>query len=194
MPGETVAVVGPSGSSKSTIVSQLERFCDPMGGIVTVDGADKRMLNVKWSHSQIGLAGQESSLFATFVMESIPYGCTSATDKQTQRIAIARAIIKKSPILLLGEATSVLDTESERIVQASLDRQQANTDLTTILVVHHLSTIRYANRIAVHSGDAIVEIGLREELMKLDNGHDRILAQAQDRVSSEEDEKSLLKK
>ena len=96
--------------------------------------------------------------------------------------------------MLLGEATSVLDPESERIVQASLDRQRPNTDLTTIIVAHHLFTIRYANRIAVHSNGAIVEIGLHDKLIKLDNGYNRILAQAQDRVSNEEEEKSLLKK
>uniref|UniRef100_A0AAV1T137 ABC transporter n=1 Tax=Peronospora matthiolae TaxID=2874970 RepID=A0AAV1T137_9STRA len=225
-PGETTALVGPSGSGKSTIVSLLERFYDPLSGLVTIDGVDLRTLNVRWLRSQIGLVGQEPSLFATSIMENIRYGCPSATDEevieaakmanadsfikdfpqgyqtevgergaqlsggQKQRIAIARAIIKNPPILLLDEATSALDTESERIVQASLDRLLANSNRTTIIVAHRLSTIRNANRIAVHSGGAIVEIGSHDELMKLDNGHYRLLVQAQDRVSSEEKEKS----
>ncbi|CAI5730066.1 unnamed protein product [Hyaloperonospora brassicae] len=227
MPGETVALVGPSGSGKSTIVSLLERFYDPLSGAVTLDGVDVRLLNVRWLRSQIGLVGQEPSLFATSIMENIRYGCPSATDEQVieaakmanadsfirdfpqgyrtevgergaqlsggqkQRIAIARAIIKNPPILLLDEATSALDTESERIVQASLDRLLANSTRTTIIVAHRLSTIRNANRIAVHSGGAIVEIGSHDELMKLENGHYRLLVQAQDRASSEETEGSV---
>jgi ATP-binding cassette subfamily B (MDR/TAP) protein 1 len=221
-PGETVALVGPSGSGKSTMISLLERFYDPLSGTVSIDGVDVRTLNVKWLRSQVGLVGQEPSLFATSIMENIRYGCPSATDEQVveaakmanaydfikefpqgfqtevgergaqlsggqkQRIAIARAIIKNPPILLLDEATSALDTESERIVQASLDQLLANSHRTTIIVAHRLSTIRNANRIAVHSGGAIVEIGSHDELMQLENGHYRLLIEAQSRVATEE--------
>ncbi|KAG7390659.1 Antigen peptide transporter 2 [Phytophthora pseudosyringae] len=223
-PGETVALVGPSGSGKSTMVSLLERFYDPLSGTVSIDGVDVRTLNVKWLRSQVGLVGQEPSLFATSIMENIRYGCPSATDEQVveaakmanaynfikefpqgfqtevgergaqlsggqkQRIAIARAIIKNPPILLLDEATSALDTESERIVQASLDQLLASSHRTTIIIAHRLSTIRNASRIAVHSGGAIVEIGSHDELMKLENGHYRLLVEAQNRVASEEKE------
>ncbi|GMF18826.1 unnamed protein product [Phytophthora lilii] len=223
-PGETVALVGPSGSGKSTMVSLLERFYDPLSGSVSIDGVDVRTLNVKWLRSQVGLVGQEPSLFATSIMENIRYGCPSATDEQVieaakmanaydfikefpqgfqtevgergaqlsggqkQRIAIARAIIKNPPILLLDEATSALDTESERIVQASLDQLLANSHRTTVIVAHRLSTIRNASRIAVHSGGAIVEIGSHDELMKLENGYYRLLVEAQNRVASEEKE------
>ncbi|KAG6969645.1 hypothetical protein JG688_00005229 [Phytophthora aleatoria] len=225
-PGETVALVGPSGSGKSTMVSLLERFYDPLSGSVSIDGVDVRTLNVKWLRSQVGLVGQEPSLFATSIMENIRYGCPSASDEQVieaakmanaynfikvfpqgfqtevgergaqlsggqkQRIAIARAIIKNPPILLLDEATSALDTESERVVQASLDQLLANSHRTTIIVAHRLSTIRNASRIAVHSGGAIVEIGSHDELMKLENGHYRLLVEAQNRVASEEKEES----
>ncbi|GMF37206.1 unnamed protein product [Phytophthora fragariaefolia] len=220
-PGETVALVGPSGSGKSTMVSLLERFYDPLSGTVSIDGVDVRTLNVKWLRSQVGLVGQEPSLFATSIMENIRYGCPSATDEQVieaakmanaynfikefpqvfntevgergaqlsggqkQRIAIARAIIKNPPILLLDEATSALDSESERIVQASLDQLLASSHRTTIIVAHRLSTIRNASRIAVHSGGKIVEIGSHDELMKLDNGHYRLLVEAQSRTTSE---------
>ncbi|KAI9913593.1 hypothetical protein PsorP6_006666 [Peronosclerospora sorghi] len=224
--GETVALVGPSGSGKSTIVSLLERFYDPVCGTVSIDGVDVRSLNVKWLRSQVGLVGQEPSLFATSIMENIRYGCPSATDEevmeaakmanaykfiqefpqgfqtevgergaqlsggQKQRIAIARAIIKNPAILLLDEATSALDTESERIVQASLDQLLANSNRTTIIVAHRLSTIRNANRIAVHKGGAIVEMGSHDELMKLESGHYRQLVEAQNRVAPNEKEKS----
>ncbi|KAG6959931.1 hypothetical protein JG687_00008498 [Phytophthora cactorum] len=225
-PGETVALVGPSGSGKSTMVSLLERFYDPLSGSVSIDGVDVRTLNVKWLRSQVGLVGQEPSLFATSIMENIRYGCPSASDEQVveaakmanaynfikefpqgfqtevgergaqlsggqkQRIAIARAIIKNPPILLLDEATSALDTESERVVQASLDQLLANSHRTTIIVAHRLSTIRNASRIAVHSEGAIVEIGSHDELMELENGHYRLLVEAQNRVASEEKEEA----
>lgn len=220
--GETVALVGPSGSGKSTVVSLLERFYDPLSGTVSVDGVDVRTLNVKWLRSQVGLVGQEPSLFATSIMENIRYGCPSATDEQVieaakmanaynfikefpqgfktevgergaqlsggqkQRIAIARAIIKNPPILLLDEATSALDTESERIVQESLDQLLANSRRTTIIIAHRLSTIRNATRIAVHSGGSIVEIGSHDELMQRPNGHYRLLVEAQSRATTEE--------
>uniref|UniRef100_K3W854 Bile salt export pump n=1 Tax=Globisporangium ultimum (strain ATCC 200006 / CBS 805.95 / DAOM BR144) TaxID=431595 RepID=K3W854_GLOUD len=219
--GETVALVGPSGSGKSTIVSLLERFYDPLSGSVKVDGVDVRELNVKWLREQVGLVGQEPSLFATSIMENIRYGAPSATDDQVieaskmanaynfikefpqgfatevgergtqlsggqkQRIAIARAIIKNPPILLLDEATSALDTESERIVQESLDSLLAASKRTTIIVAHRLSTIRNADRIAVHSGGSIVEIGSHDELMALPNGHYRMLVEAQNRSQSD---------
>ncbi|RLN26473.1 hypothetical protein BBJ28_00012868, partial [Nothophytophthora sp. Chile5] len=221
--GETVALVGPSGSGKSTIVSLLERFYDPLSGSVTIDGEDVRNLNVKWLRQQIGLVGQEPSLFANSIMENIRHGAPSSTDEQVveaakmanaydfimefpqgfdtevgergtqlsggqkQRIAIARAIIKNPPILLLDEATSALDTESERIVQASLDQLLANSKRTTIIVAHRLSTIRNAHRIAVHSGGAIVEIGSHEELMQVPNGHYRLLVEAQTHSGSEKE-------
>ncbi|KAJ0390903.1 hypothetical protein ATCC90586_010420 [Pythium insidiosum] len=184
-------MVGPSGSGKSTIVSLLERFYDPLSGSVKLDGVDVRELNVKWLRQQVGLVGQEPSLFATSIMKNIRHG--SATDEQVieaakmanaytfikefpqgfqtevgergaqlsggqkQRIAIAHAFIKNPPILLLDEATSALDTESERIVQESLHKLLASSNRTTIIVAHRLSTIRNANKIAVHSRGAIVE-------------------------------------
>ncbi|KAG2526997.1 hypothetical protein BBO99_00008158 [Phytophthora kernoviae] len=105
---------------------------------------------------------------------------------QKQRIAIARAIIKNPPILLLDEATSALDTESERIVQASLDELVAGSNRTTIIVAHRLSTIRGADRIAVHSDGGIVEIGSHDELVQIPNGHYRLLLEAQMKSMVEE--------
>ncbi|RLN48604.1 hypothetical protein BBJ29_008200 [Phytophthora kernoviae] len=105
---------------------------------------------------------------------------------QKQRIAIARAIIKNPPILLLDEATSALDTESERVVQASLDELVAGSNRTTIIVAHRLSTIRGADRIAVHSDGGIVEIGSHDELVQIPNGHYRLLLEAQMKSMVEE--------
>lgn len=106
---------------------------------------------------------------------------------QKQRIAIARAIIKNPRILLLDEATSALDTQSERIVQQSLDKLLSSSmQRTTILVAHRLSTVRNATRIAVHHEGAIVELGPHDELMKIPNGHYQMLVNAQSRVEDSE--------
>uniref|UniRef100_K3W851 Uncharacterized protein n=1 Tax=Globisporangium ultimum (strain ATCC 200006 / CBS 805.95 / DAOM BR144) TaxID=431595 RepID=K3W851_GLOUD len=118
--GETVALVGPSGSGKSTIVSLLERFYDPLSGSVKVDGVDVRELNVKWLREQVGLVGQEPSLFATSIMENIRYGAPSATDNQVieaSKMANAYNFIKEFP---QGFATEV----GERGTQLSGGQKQ----------------------------------------------------------------------
>ncbi|KAG3110031.1 ABC transporter B family member 5 [Phytophthora idaei] len=137
------------------------------------------------SDSDVVEAAKMANAF-TFIME-FPEGFATEVGErgaqlsggQKQRIAIARAIIKNPPILLLDEATSALDTESERIVQASLDGLVAGSNRTTIIVAHRLSTIRDADRIAVHSGGHIVELGSHEELLRIPNGHYRLLLEAQ---------------
>ncbi|GLE06018.1 hypothetical protein PINS_up015229 [Pythium insidiosum] len=197
--GETVALVGPSGSGKSTIVSLLERFYDPLSGSVKLDGVDVRELNVKWLRQQSSATDEqviEAAKMAnayTFIKE-FPQGFQTEVGErgaqlsggQKQRIAIARAIIKNPPILLLDEATSALDTESERIVQESLDKLLASSNRTTIIVAHRLSTIRNANKIAVHSRGSIVELGTHDELMQIPNGHYRLLVEAQNRSKDDD--------
>ncbi|POM60401.1 Multidrug resistance protein ABC Superfamily [Phytophthora palmivora] len=111
---------------------------------------------------------------------------TQLSGGQKQRIAIARAIVKKPPILLLDEATSALDTESEYIVQKSLDHLLARSKRTTIVIAHRLSTIRNADRIVVHNNGIIAEIGSHDELMKISNGQYRKLVDSQ--ISPDKDD------
>ncbi|EQC42698.1 hypothetical protein SDRG_00425 [Saprolegnia diclina VS20] len=222
--GQKIALVGASGSGKSTIVSLLERFYDPLSGTVTLDGHDIKDLNLKWLRSQIGLVGQEPCLFQDSIANNIRHGKPGATldevfaaakqanaydfimgfpdgfdtevgDRgaqlsggQKQRIAIARAIIKNPSILILDEATSALDTESEHIVQASLDHLVASGNRTTIIIAHRLSTIRNADRIAVLEAGNVVEEGTHDALLQLPHGLYKTLVDAQmKKVDMDED-------
>lgn len=213
--GQTVALVGASGSGKSTIVNLLERYYDPEQGIITIDGKDISKFNVRSLRQQIGLVGQEPALFQTSIAKNIGYGKPGATldeihdaakkanaydfimgmpqgfdtsvgdhgvqlsGGQKQRIAIARAILKDPPILLLDEATSALDTESERIVQKSLDSLLTLKRRTTIVIAHRLSTIQEADKIAVVNNGTIIELGSHAELMAISNGNYKSLVEKQ---------------
>ncbi|KVH92714.1 AAA+ ATPase domain-containing protein [Cynara cardunculus var. scolymus] len=183
--GKTVAVVGGSGSGKSTVVSLIERFYDPNQGQILLDNVDIKTLQLRWLRDQIGLVNQEPALFATTILENILYGKPDATTAEveaatsaanahsfitllpngyhTQRIAIARAMLKNPKILLLDEATSALDSGSESIVQEALDRLMIGR--TTVVVAHRLSTIRNVDSIAVIQQGQIVETGTHEELI-----------------------------
>ncbi|ETI35172.1 hypothetical protein F443_18436 [Phytophthora nicotianae P1569] len=182
-PGETVALVGPSGSGKSTVVSLLERFYDPQIGIVSIDGVDVRTLNVKWLRSQIGLVGQEPALFATSIMENIRYGYLASTDEQEFPQGFNTEVGERGAQLSGGQ--------KQRIAIASLDQLLANSHRTTVIVAHRLSTIRNADRIAVHSDGAIVEIGSHDELMELPNGHYRSLVEAQAHASHDDKQNAV---
>ncbi|KAH9123901.1 hypothetical protein AeMF1_005243 [Aphanomyces euteiches] len=219
--GQKIAIVGSSGGGKSTIVSLLEHFYDPLEGRVTLDGHDLKDLNVQWLRDQIGLVGQEPTLFSDMIAENIRRGKPGATNEevyeaakqanaydfimgfpmgfytavgdrgaqlsggQKQRIAIARAIIKNPAVLLLDEATSALDTESEHVVQASLDRLLASRQRTTVIIAHRLSTIRDADRIVVLNRGHVIEDGNHESLLKIENGHYRALVAIQKQARSE---------
>ncbi|RHY26778.1 hypothetical protein DYB32_007306 [Aphanomyces invadans] len=214
--GQTIALVGASGSGKSTIVALLERFYDPTSGRVSLDGHDLKTLNVPWLRTQFGLVGQEPTLFADTIAANIRHGKPTATfdevvdaakqanaydfimtfplgfdtpvgnqgaqlsGGQKQRIAIARAMIKNPAVLILDEATSALDTESEHIVQASLDQLVAARQRTTIVIAHRLSTIRHADRIVVLEAGRVVEDGSHDDLLQIDHGLYKALVQAQE--------------
>jgi ABC-type multidrug transport system fused ATPase/permease subunit len=202
--GDTVALVGSSGSGKSTIANLLLRFYQPLEGEICLDGAPIQDIDLTLYRQQIAYVPQEVILFAGTIAENIAYGKVGAShveiedaarqanafdfinsfpDKwntlvgergiqlsggQRQRIAIARAVLKNPAILILDEATSSLDSESEALVQDALDKLMK--DRTSIVIAHRLSTIKEANKIVVLHQGVIVEQGTHHELLTIENG------------------------
>ena len=197
--GETVAIVGPSGAGKTTLVSLLPRLYDPTAGSITVDGMDLRDAGLASLRRQIAVVTQETILFDSSARDNIAYGQTSPPEErvreaaraayaeefvealpsgydtrlgqdagrlsggQRQRLAIARALYKNAPILILDEATSQLDSESEALVARAFANLMR--DRTTLVIAHRLSTVRRADRIVVLDGGRIVEEGTHRELL-----------------------------
>jgi ATP-binding cassette subfamily B protein len=198
--GKTIAIVGSTGSGKSTLVKLLLRLYEIEQGSITLDGIDIRALELKDLRRAIGLVSQDVFLFHGTVKENIVYGTPDATlpeviaaakvaeahefivdlpqgydtivgergqklsGGQRQRIAIARAVLKNPPILILDEATSAVDNETEAAIQRSLER--ITIDRTTIAIAHRLSTIRNADCIYVMEQGKLVESGRHEELLE----------------------------
>ncbi|KAF7192503.1 Sophorolipid transporter, partial [Pseudocercospora fuligena] len=157
--GKVTALVGASGSGKSTIIGLTERWYNPLSGSIRLDGQDINKLKLSWLRTTARLVQQEPVLF-------------SGT-----RIAIARSIISEPRILLLDEATSALDPHAEGLVQQALDA--ASSGRTTITIAHKMSTIRDADNIVVMSKGKIIEQGNHEDLMRRDGAYSR-LVQVQD--------------
>ncbi|MDJ0690805.1 MAG: ABC transporter ATP-binding protein [Xenococcaceae cyanobacterium MO_188.B32] len=200
-PGQRVALVGPSGGGKSTLVSLLLRLYDPWEGQIKIDRYDLRSYKIESLRRQITIVLQDSVLFGVSVRDNIAYGLLGATDKQIkaaaklanahdfimnlpqgydtilgergatlsggqrQRIAIARAAVRKAPIVILDEPTVGLDNENERSVSEALER--LTQDCTTFLITHDLRTAVSADLILYIEKGEIIERGTHKELMQL---------------------------
>lgn len=198
-PGSLVAITGPTGAGKSSVVSLIPRLYDVTEGTVLLDGTDVRKLQVPTVRKQISMVLQESILFRGSIYDNIAYGCEGVAREQVlaaaeaayvdefvrdlpqgyetpvaergvtlsggqrQRIAIARALMRDSPIVILDEPTSGLDAISEQYVMHGLDRLMAGR--TVIVIAHRLSTLKRADRIYVLEHGRIIESGRHEELV-----------------------------
>ncbi|MHA7808762.1 MAG: ABC transporter ATP-binding protein [Marinobacter adhaerens] len=203
--GNTLALVGATGSGKSTLIKLLLRFYDPSHGEIRIDGQPIRDLSLKSLRGAIGLVSQDVYLFEGTIRENLAYGNPAASDAeitdaaktaeawsfiealpegldtpvgergvrlsggQRQRLSLARALLKNPPILVLDEATSAVDNETEAAIQRSLKRIGHNR--TVIMIAHRLSTIVDADSIAVIEGGKVLEQGTHRELLEQDGAY-----------------------
>lgn len=197
--GQSVALVGHTGSGKTTLVNLLSRFYEPKSGSILIDGKDYRTRSIHWLHSKLGYVLQSPHLFSTTVMENIRYGRLDATNDeviyaaqmvgvddfvqkldlkydtfvgeggnllsvgQKQLISFARAVLANPRILILDEATSSIDSESEIIIQRATEKLLS--DRTSFIVAHRLSTIVNSDLIVMLDMGVIIEMGSHEELL-----------------------------
>ncbi len=207
-PGESVALVGPSGAGKTTVANLIPRLYEPQAGRILIDGVDIRRYTLASLRRQIALVPQETLLFSGTIRDNILFGNPEADAEQIQkaaeaayadefiarlpdgydtvvgergvklsggqrqRIAIARALLRDPRILILDEATSSLDSESEALVQAALKNLLQNR--TALVIAHRLSTVRDADRIIVLSGGRIVEEGTHSELLSAGGAYSKL--------------------
>ena len=198
-PGQTIAIVGPTGAGKTTIINLIPRFYDVTSGSVKIDGVDVRDVSMKSLREQIGIVLQDTFLFSQSVMENVRFGRPNATDEevkaaiklanadsfidrlpekyetvlgergsglsqgQRQLLSIARAALADPRILILDEATSSVDTRTERLIQKAFDELLKGR--TAFVIAHRLSTIRNADVILVLKDGQIIERGKHDELL-----------------------------
>jgi ATP-binding cassette subfamily B protein len=198
-PGTKTALVGETGSGKTTCAYLVARLYDATQGVVAIDGVDVRELTFESLAATVGVVSQETYLFHASVRENLRFAKPDASDEEVeeaaraaqiheliatlpegydtvvgergyrfsggekQRIAIARTILRNPPVLVLDEATSSLDTQTERLVQEALERLSEGR--TTIAIAHRLSTVRDADQIVVLDRGRVVEVGTFDELL-----------------------------
>lgn len=199
-PGQVIALLGATGSGKSTIINLIPRFYEPTSGRITVDGWDIGHVTLNSLRDQIGIVLQETTLFAASIRENIAFGCPDATEDeivaaakaaqahsfivetpqgydtpvgergatlsggQKQRIAIARALLKDPRILILDDATSSVDTETEQLIQMALERLMQGR--TSFVIAQRLSTIRKADLVLMLEKGRIAAQGTHKELLR----------------------------
>ncbi len=203
-PGERIALVGPTGAGKTTVVNLISRFYDVRKGAVRIDGQDVKEVTLASLRSQMGVMMQDTFIFSGTIMDNLRYGKLDATDDeviaaakavrahefiiemedgyesevnergsrlstgQRQLISFARALLMDPKILILDEATSSIDTQTEVIIQESLEKLLKGR--TSIVIAHRLSTIKNSDRILVINNKGIEEVGSHEELIETE-GH-----------------------
>ena len=199
-PGQTVALLGSTGSGKTSVINLIPRFYDPSHGRIVIDGQDIRHVTLQSLRSQIGMVLQETVLFVSTIRENIAFGCENATEEeiigaakaaqahefilemqdgyntrvgergvtlsggQRQRLAIARAFCSTRAILILDDATSSVDTETEHLIQQAFSGLIKGR--TTFVIAHRLSTVRSADLILVLDAGKIAAQGTHESLLK----------------------------
>lgn len=199
-PGQTIALVGETGSGKSTIVNLFCRFYEPVEGEILIDGYDYKEMPLNWIHDNLGYVLQAPHLFSGTIRDNVRYGKLDATDEeieeacrlvnahsfisemkdgydtqvgeggnllstgQKQLVSFARAIVRNPQLFVLDEATSSIDTETEKIIQDAISRVLEGR--TSFVIAHRLSTIRNANRILVIRDGRVIEDGTHRELIK----------------------------
>jgi ATP-binding cassette subfamily B protein len=199
-PGQTFAIVGPTGAGKTTIINLLPRFYDVTAGSVKIDGVDVRDVTAESIRKQVGIVLQDTFLFSASVMDNVRFGRPDATDEevmaaiklanadsfierlpekyetvlgergsglsqgQRQLLSIARAALADPRILILDEATSSVDTRTERLIQKAFDKLLSGR--TSFVIAHRLSTIRNADQILVLQAGQIIERGKHDELLE----------------------------
>jgi ATP-binding cassette subfamily B (MDR/TAP) protein 8 len=229
-PGMVVALVGTSGSGKSTCGVLLERFYDPDEGTITLDGIDLRDFDPHWLRTRaLAYVPQKPDLFSGTIRDNIRYGAPHASDDevelaarkaqahdfictfpegydtilgeqsglsggQRQRIAIARALLMNAKVLILDEATSGLDTESEYLIHEELQRNQVLSGKTMLVIAHRLNTIVNANLIVVLEDGIIVEKGTHKELVHKENGIYRAFWNRQNQESLKRRDSRLMRR
>jgi len=205
--GKTTALVGVTGSGKSTVAKLLLRFYESNSGTITLDGIDLNALSLLELRSQIGFVGQDVFMFDGTIGDNIRYGNTECTDEQMiaaaraaqalnfinalpdgmdtmvgergvklsggqrQRLSLARAIVKDPPVLILDEATSAVDNETESEIQLALE--EVGRERTVLVIAHRLSTIVNADSIVVLEAGQILEQGSHSELLELGQAYSK---------------------